>query len=653
MNDRVSNKPPSIYMKAGDAMEGLSNPSHKKAVLRKAVGMEGNTTSYDAGIEVSKPSGVYRFGRALVNAFKPITVWRGFSNNREEKDQNLPSEKSLMQERQLKAEKAYAELKKNGYKGTQPSSRTVECLSIPVIKVEPAIDERRHYPLRDSGVDVDGYCPSTESEHNDQVLTPARTPIPLPPTPPTRRMVSPTSNASSPRKSSLHFRKPSFQNLKKVKSQIQLPSMKRPMSIEPESGGEHSTVQRDLRKQPSRKDIAKQVKLSKKVSNLEAQLEIARLNLRRSMHETPADANIQLHRGPRAFKPGALASLPSERLLSKGLVINERGEALRTEEAEAVYESFSEKQAMLSSGDDQEEIAGVDAASQLEKELVDSFKQHNLCKKRNRESRPDVDIPSTTEPVDANIVESSGVKEERPKRRLRSSSKIQEIIVTSADDCKILEQGSVLRTPSIRPHQALEEVPPLPTAQVVFDPSQVDQARLLSMRCIGDMKTPFGRHPEDLDNLRKEFPMISTDQLARYVDKLSRDDTKVTDHTSLAHHHQEVVAPLLARPRSVSPIKSEPRKAPKPIRPALQICNYNSNSTILKPNGTTTDAMEQCRVLSGTVDLVKSPVGQGQLLPPFPNLIAPVVSGGDRKVENEKPTPIIQKEEYEWPDDVF
>lgn len=637
MNDRVSNRPPSIYMKDGDTMEGLGNKPHKNTPPQQGAGMDGTATSYDAGIEVSKPSGVYRFGRALVNAFKPITVWRGFGTNREEKDPSFLSEKSVMQERQLKAEKAYAELKKNGYKGTQPSCRTVECLSIPVIKVEPAIDESRHIPHRDSGIDVDGYHSSTEQERNHRVQEPARTPMPLPPLSAARRMVSPMSIASSARKPSLHFRKPSFQNLKKVKSQIQLPSVKKQIPIEPGPRGENFTVEQDLRKQPSRKDIAKQEKLSRKVSNLEAQLEIARMNLKRSLHETPADSNIQFPKSPRAFKPGALASLPSERLLSKGLVSNESDGAPRTQ-AEAVHGSSSERQAVLRSVGDYEEISGAESASQLEKELVDSFDQHNLCKKRNRESRHDEDTLSASEQIDVYKVGSNGVKGERPKRRLRSSSKMQGTIDTSADDCEMLEQGNVPLPPHNSPYKPLQAVPPLPTAQISFDSSQVDQARLLSMRFIGDMNTPFGKHPEDLDNLRKEFPMVSADQLTRYVENLSR-DSKVTDYTSLAHHNQGV-APLLARPRSVSPIKGEPRKTPKHKKSALQTSHYNSN---MISQGRNTDSME--RRVPGAVDLVKPP---SQL--PFPNLTP---TAGDRKVENDKPLPSIQKEEYEWPDDVF
>ena len=110
MNDRVSNRPPSIYINAGNATEGLGIRSHKNHPPHPGARIDGTAMSDDSGIEVSRPSGVYRFGRALVNAFKPITVWRGFGNIREEKGPNFLSEKSIMQERQVKSEKAFADL---------------------------------------------------------------------------------------------------------------------------------------------------------------------------------------------------------------------------------------------------------------------------------------------------------------------------------------------------------------------------------------------------------------------------------------------------------------------------------------------------------------------------------------------------------------
>lgn len=635
MNDRVSKKPPSLYTKDDDPIEGRDFQPDKDPSPYQGGGMDGTSTPHDVATGAPKSSGVYRFGRAIVNVFKPMTVWRGFGGNREEKDPNFLSEKSVMQERQIKAEKAYADLKKNGYKGTQPSSWTVESLAIPAVKVESATDESRLSSHRDSGIDVDGYCSPAEPEQHGQVLDLAKSPIPPPPASATRQLVSPMSNASSARKPSLHFRKPSFQNLKKVKSQIQLPAAKK-QATEPGAGGGKFIVEQSLRKQPSRKDIAKQEKLSKRVSDLEAQLEVARRNLLLSRDEAPVDYGVPLYKGPRIFKPGALPSLPSERLLNKALIHAGGDEALRAE-ANGAVGSFTEREAALSSVNDHYENSKGDPASQLEKELVNSFNQHSLGRKRSRDSRHQ-DTRLATEHVDTNKAGSTVIQSDRPKRKLRSSSRIQEAeksVDTSAELGEILEQGNVPLPPHNSPYRAVEAVPQVPAIRDSFDPSQVDQARLLSMRSIGDMTTPFGRNPEDLDNLRKEFPTVPADQLAIYVQKLPK-DSKITDHASIAHHNQ-AVAPLLARPRSASPIKSEPRKAPKYRKSALQVSHNNSNTTS-KANDT--DLMG-CKD-PADVEFIKPP--------PFPNFM-PVT--GDRKVENDKPLPSIQKEEYEWPEDVF
>lgn len=80
-------------------------------------------TFYDAGIESSKLSGMYRFGKAIASAFNP-SAWRGFNGIWKEKDKPaVDPGKALMDERQERAQKAYAELKKSGFKGTQGSSR--------------------------------------------------------------------------------------------------------------------------------------------------------------------------------------------------------------------------------------------------------------------------------------------------------------------------------------------------------------------------------------------------------------------------------------------------------------------------------------------------------------------------------------------------
>lgn len=118
MNDRVSNKPPSPYLGEEKALDQYA--AVQPASTRMSVDTD---TFYDAGIESNKPSGMYRFGKALTSVFNP-SAWRGINSLFKEKEKHtLDPGKALMDERQEKARKAYDELKKTGFKGTQGSSR--------------------------------------------------------------------------------------------------------------------------------------------------------------------------------------------------------------------------------------------------------------------------------------------------------------------------------------------------------------------------------------------------------------------------------------------------------------------------------------------------------------------------------------------------
>ncbi|KAL2054399.1 hypothetical protein ABVK25_005147 [Lepraria finkii] len=134
------------------------------------------------------------------------------------------------------------------------------------------------------------------------------------------RSVSPLSEASSGRKSSMHFRRPSLQDLKKVKSQLRLSSAKNQAgpptpvpSLNTEDAASSTLPASGLRKEPSKRDIAKQYKLSKKVSDLENKLETARRELEQFMSNAPPVPELPARTGRKSFKPGALTSLPSER----------------------------------------------------------------------------------------------------------------------------------------------------------------------------------------------------------------------------------------------------------------------------------------------------------------------------------------------------
>ena len=337
MNDRVSKEPPSLYTREEQIME-----QYAKNAGQNNVEMD---TTWDAGIEVDKPSGVFRFGKAIANAFRPLTGWQSMWK---EKDKERPTspEKSILQERQAKAAEAYAELKKDRYKGTHtvPTARqnldtpangdtkggyertqTVptarQSLDIPTSK---NVDAGSHQvSFRDSGIDMDEQRSSSDQTvihmmgFTEALLA---QPAPRPGT------LSPTSITSSRRKSSLQLRRPSFQSLKKVKSHLHLSPVKRSSetpsvpALSPDLLTPSSTFvppsNTGLRREPSKKDMAKQHRLSKRVSDLETKLESARRELESSIANAPPvpDLAARVQRVP--FKPGNLPSLPSERNMS-------------------------------------------------------------------------------------------------------------------------------------------------------------------------------------------------------------------------------------------------------------------------------------------------------------------------------------------------
>lgn len=311
MNDKISQRPPSLYTRDEQAMEEYAN-MHGNGQGESDMDID---MTFDAGIESHKPSGMFRFGKAIANAFKPLTAWQGMFKEKEKEGSTSP-EKVILQERQAKASEAYAELKKSGYKGTQAYRGVQE---LPAIKVQDM--EKQNAVFRDSGIDMGGEQPS-EWKPNDQLIGFTDALLVSPP-PPKGRAASALSNASSAQKSSHHLRKPSLQGLKKVASQIHLSPVKKSSETPPVPSIKVDHASSDavlsppvgpgLRSEPSKRDIAKQYRLSKKVSDLEYKLETARRELKLSVSNAPPVPDLPSIVGRKTFKPGALPSLPSER----------------------------------------------------------------------------------------------------------------------------------------------------------------------------------------------------------------------------------------------------------------------------------------------------------------------------------------------------
>lgn len=266
MNDSVSERPPSIF-------------THE----RKQQPMVQH-----------RQSGIFRFGKAIASAFNPFGGW-GKSSTEHTKES--PQKDALTQ-----AEEAYAELKKAGFKGTNKGNYLQDQHVNPEIADETwkAIQEKMGYGSASRN-------PTYHCGNQEDQPTPSRSP----------------SKAS---------KRSSFQDLRKTKS-LGLPFIKGhepstalaspiPERISEES--DHNGV----RRQKSRKELSRQSKLLKKVSNLEDKLDRARRELRdltgneeRLPAPTPKAKPMSLDMDPgsypRKFVPGALPTLPSERLLNQ------------------------------------------------------------------------------------------------------------------------------------------------------------------------------------------------------------------------------------------------------------------------------------------------------------------------------------------------
>lgn len=282
MNDRASKMPPPKFTDADAAM-------HQQAAQSE------DTTSAPGG----RQSGIFRFGKVIASAFNPFGVlgnksdiWKGPHDG----VVTPKSQKEIMKERQKQAEKAYAELKKSGYKGTSKGSymqqesngntnRADSSIAVQtpnaIQKTESKNPSRRHSRQDSSGL--------SEYEGSQTTSTEPKTPS----------------------------RKMPFQDLRKAKSALSIPSAIR---LSPEkSRASEDTQDSGMRKQQSRKDLARQAKLLKKVSNLEEKLERARRELRELTGEpdVPPVPPLPLHHHhhSKLFVPGALPSLPSERII--------------------------------------------------------------------------------------------------------------------------------------------------------------------------------------------------------------------------------------------------------------------------------------------------------------------------------------------------
>lgn len=290
MSDSVSEKPPSIFMHESKR----TAPQHRS-------------------------SGIFRFGKAIASAFNPFGGWNRSSPEHEVQHQNQnqnPHKPQPQTNALTQAELAYAELKKAGYKGTNKGSYMQSQNTDPANADQTfqAILEKMGY----GGPIGDSVHPSSDQfDGAGGGGTPSRS----------------TSMAS---------KRSSFQDLRK--SGLLFGKSQETTTVAPQLCHEHERSSEEsyenttgLRKQKSRKELSRQAKLLKKVSNLEDKLSRARNELRqingneeRLPAPTPERKSMRMEMDPgsypRKFVPGALPTLPSERLLDQQATIAESSE---------------------------------------------------------------------------------------------------------------------------------------------------------------------------------------------------------------------------------------------------------------------------------------------------------------------------------------
>ncbi|KAF2084713.1 hypothetical protein K490DRAFT_68470 [Saccharata proteae CBS 121410] len=305
MHDRASEKPPSMFTRFMHGNNGMANvdqlmedyhAEHHRAESTKAQQPQSTGPTHQANRSISraataestdtadtKDSGIFRFGRSLASTFGLTTVYQKIQQSYEAKKQELMAEDAAkwrrqceeharlenqrkLDEQKARAEALYAEMKKNGQ---LPNKEAM--LAFAAQQNQP-----EYAPQRDSGISM-----------NEPRLVSAKSAANL--HQPRDSLHVPNNPELSATKGSF-FRSRSWSNLKKARSEANLPSVDERRSVSPEkfSLQEVATTPGSslLRRAQSKKDLYRQQKLSKRVSDLESKLDQARRELYQTLGES-------------------------------------------------------------------------------------------------------------------------------------------------------------------------------------------------------------------------------------------------------------------------------------------------------------------------------------------------------------------------------
>ncbi|KAL5326060.1 hypothetical protein ACEPPN_007198 [Leptodophora sp. 'Broadleaf-Isolate-01'] len=328
MNDRVSQKPPVPYLEPEEEFlseynntAGGEGARGRKLTRSRMFTHHPNVSVAESSAnqsDASRSSSIFRFGKSIAASFNP-TNWKFWSKEQQQEEEDEEAAQlRVLQERQAKAERIYQELKESGhFRDSAVGPRLFA----------PASEKKAG--KHDSGIEFGDLDMSSSARGSTSIEEKRKGRIFLEPPKFSQRAESPgsnysasvaQSNNSTPNKPKFNFKKPSLANLKKASLS----------NIKSAFAGDSTLSVNDhqARRVPSRKDLQKQQKLVKRVSNLEERLKQARQQLAEALNE-PLPSGSPTSQAPSRvsrskFVPGALSSLPSERLLS-GYVSSEAG----------------------------------------------------------------------------------------------------------------------------------------------------------------------------------------------------------------------------------------------------------------------------------------------------------------------------------------
>ena len=350
LSDRPSEKPPSAFTRIirtdsgniqhvddlmedyHDEQDGVAIPGEtaEAAIEKEKAELPQRVAEIHQQQQAAKEqsSGFFRFGKSFAASFHPVQLWNKlWQETKDELTQKNLEEAERKKRQKAEAEAKYAAMKQSGGFAPQHVQRASGDTATP----------------RDSGIVMGSATTSMDHQrstsYRSHLAPPAMTNGSI------SRLESEALEAETATKTSKggtiksrlgHFKKPSLSNiradLKRVKSDFNLAA-----HAGRESSSSVSPVKTDfesstLRKSHSKIDLKRQHKLSKRVSDLEAKLNVARRELGDALTEaspmpklgskyerfTPV-SSIKRPRLPK-FVPGRLPTLPSERLLDPAML---------------------------------------------------------------------------------------------------------------------------------------------------------------------------------------------------------------------------------------------------------------------------------------------------------------------------------------------